>query len=367
MSDRIYVGTKKGLFTLARRSGGWAVDTVDFLGDSVTQHLHDPRDGALYAVLTLGHFGAKLRRSDDDGKTWTECGVPVYPEGATYATHEGKDKPASLTEIWELVPGGPDEPGVLWAGTIPGGLFRSADRGATWQLNEGLWNRAERSQWFGGGKDSPGIHSVCVDPRDSKKVHVGISCGGVWMTADGGANWESRAKGMRAEYMPPDRQYDPNIQDPHRLAQCPANPEAMWVQHHNGMFVSRDGGREWHELTGVKPAVFGFAVAVHPRDAKRAWFVPAKKDECRVPVDGKVVVNRTSDGGKTFETLTKGLPQEHAYDLVYRHALAVDATGERLVMGSTTGGVWTSEDGGDSWRRLPASLPPVWSARFAAR
>jgi hypothetical protein len=187
------------------------------------------------------------------------------------------------------------------------------------------------------------------------------------MTSDGGTTWESRAKGMRAEYMPPDRQYDPNIQDPHRLAQCPANSEALWVQHHNGIFVSRDGGREWHELTDVKPAVFGFAVAVHPRDGNRAWFVPAKKDECRVPVDGKLVVNRTSDGGKTFETLTKGLPQEHAYDLVYRHALAIDATGERLVMGSTTGGVWTSEDGGDSWRRLGASLPPVWSVRFGAR
>jgi photosystem II stability/assembly factor-like uncharacterized protein len=149
--------------------------------------------------------------------------------------------------------------------------------------------------------------------------------------------------------------------------QCPADPEALWVQHHNGMFVSRDGGGEWAELTDVKPAVFGFGVAVHPRDGNRAWFVPATKDECRVPVDGRLVVTRTSDGGKTFEALTRGLPQEHCYDLVYRHALAVDATGERLVMGSTTGGVWTSEDGGDSWRRLPASLPPVWSVRFAAR
>src|SRR4051812_26915789 len=339
MSDRIYVGTKKGLFTLGRKAGGWAVDTIDFLGDSVTQSLHDPRDGTLYAVLTLGHFGAKLRRSGDDGKTWDECAVPVYPAGATFSAREGPPKPASLSEIWELVPGGPDEPGVLWAGTIPGGLFRSADRGATWQLVEGLWNREERKQWFGGGKDSPGIHSVCVDPRDSKKVHVGISCGGVWMTADGGATWETRAGGMRAEYMPPDLQFDPDIQDPHRLAQCPGDPEALWVQHHNGIFKSNDGGREWSELKDVSPAGFGFGVAVHPRDGNRAWFVPAKKDECRVPVDGKLVVTRTDDGGKTFQTLRTGLPQENCWDLVYRHALAVDATGERLVMGSTTGGV----------------------------
>jgi len=170
---------------------------------------------------------------------------------------------------------------------------------------------------------------------------------------------------MRAEYMPPDLQFDPNIQDPHRLAQCPADPDALWVQHHNGIFKSVNGGREWSEIKDVKPAVFGFAVVVHPKKPERAWFVPAKKDECRVPVDGKVVVTRTDDGGKTFATLTAGLPQENAYDLVYRHALDVDRTGERLAFGSTTGGMWTSENGGDSWRRLPASLPPVFSVRFA--
>src|SRR5438034_9950344 len=119
MSNRIYVGTKKGLFTLGRKPGGWAVDKIDFLGDSVTQHLHDPRDGSLYAVLTLGHFGAKLRRSTDGGTTWEECAVPVYPEGATIPVRDKPPKPASLIEIWELVPGATKEPGVLWAGTMP--------------------------------------------------------------------------------------------------------------------------------------------------------------------------------------------------------------------------------------------------------
>jgi hypothetical protein len=366
MSDRIYVGTRKGLFTLARNSDGWSISKIDFLGEPVTQHLHDPRDGTLYAVLTLGHFGAKLRRSADGGKTWDECGVPVYPPGATFPVRDSEPKPASLTEIWALEAGGPDEPGVLWAGTIPGGLFRSADRGTTWQLVDSLWNREERSKWFGGGKDQAGIHSVCVDPRDSRKVHVGISCGGVWLTSDGGANWEVRSKGMRAEYMPPDLAYDPNIQDPHRLVQCPAAPETLWVQHHNGIFRSRDAGGEWTEITGVKPAVFGFAVVVHPKNPDRAWFVPAKKDECRVPVDGRLVVNRTDDGGKTFDTLTDGLPQEHCYDIVYRHALDIDASGERLAFGSTTGNVWVSENGGDAWRKVPGMLPLVYSVRFAA-
>ena len=110
---------------------------------------------------------------------------------------------------------------------------------------------------------------------------------------------------------------------------------------------------------------FGFAVAAHPEDASTAWFVPAVKDECRVPVDGRVVVARTNDGGRSFDVLREGLPQEHAYDLVYRHALDVDERGRRLAMGSTTGGLWISENAGDSWDLFSAHLPPIYQVRFA--
>src|SRR5213079_1720925 len=109
----------------------------------------------------------------------------------------------------------------------------------------------------------------------------------------------------------------------------------------------------------IRPSKFGFAVAAHPRDPDTAWFVPAVKDERRIPHDGKVVVARTRDGGANFEVLRNGLPQRHAYDLVWRHALAVDCTGERLAFGSTTGGLWTSGDAGESWIALEARLPPV--------
>ena len=74
---------------------------------------------------------------------------------------------------------------------------------------------------------------------------------------------------------------------------------------------------------------------------------------------------RTRDGGGSFDVLKKGLPQHHAYDLVWRHALAVDSSGERLAFGSTSGGLWISEDGGDSWTTPEARLPPIAVVRFA--
>ena len=139
----------------------------------------------------------------------------------------------------------------------------------------------------------------------------------------------------------------------------------MWTQHHNGVFRSSDGGRQWQHLPAARPSGFGFAVAAHPGDPKTAWFVPAIKDERRIPVDGKLVVSRTRDGGETFEVLDRGLPSP-SFDLVYRHGLDVDRAGRRLAMGSTTGGLWLSEDGGDSWRTLSVHLPPIYAVRFGS-
>jgi hypothetical protein len=364
VTNTLLVSTRKGLFSVERANGKWSVAGTAFLGDNVALASVDPRDGAWYAVLDLGHFGNKLQRSTDRGHTWKECAVPAYAEGDQVVTGDGKPPiPATLRLVWALEAGGADQPGRLWAGTIPGGLFRSDDHGASWQLVRSLWDMEERKQWFGGGFDQPGIHSICVEPGDARMLRIGISTAGIWGSNDDGASWHQCAQGMRAEYMPPERAHDPNVQDVHRLVQCREQPHVFWAQHHNGVF--RNDGGDWREITNVAPSVFGFAVAVHPRDADTVWFVPAIKDERRIPVDGKVVVARTRDGGRSFEVLRNGLPQNNAYDLVLRHALAVDASGDRLAFGSTTGGVWISEDQGDRWATLDARLPPVYAVTFA--
>lgn len=361
MGQKLRVATRKGLFTLKQERDRWTIGEPAFLGDPVSMMLDDPRDGTLYAALNLGHFGVKLRRSRDDGATWDELEGPVYPpqpEGV-----EGS--PWKLVQIWALEPGTKDEPGVLWAGTIPGGLFRSDDHGTTWRLIRSLWDRPERLEWGGGGYDHPGIHSIVVDPRNGKQVTVGISTGGVWQTENGGETWRNIAHGMRAGYMPPDQAGDPNAQDPHRVVASPVEPDTLWTQHHSGIFHRAKGAAQWSEITTSPISNFGFAVAVHPVDPNTAWFVPAQSDQKRVPVNGRMVVNRTRDGGKSFETLVAGLPQVACYDLVYRHGLDVDASGQRLAMGSTSGGLWVSSDQGDSWDCAAANLPPIYAVRFA--
>ena len=60
----------------------------------------------------------------------------------------------------------------------------------------------------------------------------------------------------------------------------------------------------------------------------------------------------------------EGLPQQDAYHLVYRHALAVSGDGNTLAMGSTTGGLWVSGDAGDTWYCISRDLPPIAVVRL---
>lgn len=376
MSGRFYVATRKGLFTVERTAAGrdsaWQIAQAAFVGDNVTLCLPDPRDGRVYAALDHGHFGCKMHASADGGATFQEIAAPAYPPmPAGYvepANPMNNNRPIPWTTklIWALAAGGAAEPGRLWAGTLPGGLFTSPDHGKSWELVRSLWDDPRRREWFGGGADLPGIHSICVDPRDSRRLTIGISCGGVWQTPDAGQTWRLRAKGMRAAYMPPEQQFNENVQDPHCLVQCPSSPDRFWVQHHNGVFRSVDDSATWTEIADVQPSAFGFAVAVHPRDAERAWFVPAMSDEKRTTVGGQVVVARTTDGGRSFDVLRRGLPQQHAYDITFRHALDIAAQGDCLAFGSTTGSLWVSEDQGETWQTVSTHLPPVYCVRFAA-
>ncbi len=78
MSDRLLVATRKGLFDIRSKRKRWQIANVSFLGVPVTMCLSDPRDGTVHAALDHGHFGAKMHRSSDDGKTFEEIPAPSF-------------------------------------------------------------------------------------------------------------------------------------------------------------------------------------------------------------------------------------------------------------------------------------------------
>lgn len=394
MSDRILLGTRKGTLLIHRDGGRWRPGPLAHAGVSIAFAACDPRDGTLWSSLDHGHWGPKLSRSKDGGATWEQAPSIAYPEGARFVaqqlplpdddgaapTARGPEyRDAKLLKTWFIAFGTSDQPGTIYAGTIPGGLFTSRDGGESWELQRPLWNHESRggdlfageatseNRWGGTpaavayGEFAPGIHSIVVDPRDPKHLYVAVSSAGVLETTDGGASWHSRNVGLVNDYLPPGTEWG---HDPHYLTACASQPERMWQQNHCGVFFSDDGARSWRKVSRPDVAVhFGFPIAVDAKDGRTAWVVPATSDMSRVAVEGGVFVARTTDGGESWKTFREGLPQEHAYDIVYRHAL--DASGDRVCFGSTTGNVYLSEDRGESWQCLGHNFPPVHSVRFA--
>lgn len=393
MSDQLILGTRKGTLLVDRVNGQWKARPIAHAGMSISYAARDPRDGTLWAAMDHAHWGPKLSRSRDGGATWEHMSQLVYPPGARFveqhlpsptddpnAEHPTTYKNAALLKVWTLAFAGPDQPGVIYAGTLPGGLFTSRDSGDTWDLNLPLWNHESRggdlfvgdattrNQWGGTpaaiayGEFVPGIHSVVVDPRDPDHLLVAVSSAGVVETRDGGRTWQSRNRGMVNDYMPDGASEWGH--DPHFVTLCPGSPDHLWQQNHCGVFHSDDGARSWRRVSRADVAVhFGFPIAADDKDGRTAWVVPAKADSERMSIEGGLFVARTTDGGETWTKFREGLPQEHAYDIVYRHAL--DARGDRVCFGSTTGNVYLSEDRGETWRCVGSNFPPVHSVRFA--
>ena len=366
MSKKILVGTSKGLVVFENKQGDWKIANVHFLGLPVStiykmpSSIGNENSETWWVGLAHRHWGQKLHYSNDEGKTWLTVAPPKYPSDAIIK--EGKS--ATLKKIWSMSHAGNDNPNGLWVGTEPGGLFYSNDNGQNFELVKGLWNhpsRKKQNQWFGAGRNFPFIHSIVVDPRDSQHVYIAVSCAGVFETKDGGKNWSPCNQGLKATYLP-----NPNVEvghDPHLLLACAANPDVLWQQNHCGIFRSIDGGKNWKDISdnnGI--ANYGFALAIDHENTERAWVIPAISDEVRVAHGLALSVCRTNDGGETWEVFRNGLPQEHCFDIVFRHSLARDKN--EMVFGTTTGNLYFSENDGEDWICLSSNLARVEGVVF---
>ena len=354
MSNRVsvLVGTSKGAFILdgdtARRDwrlrgplcDGWPVNDISV----------EPGTGALLAAGSSPWFGPAVWRSDDHGATWTHSS-----EGLSY----GDDGP-KVTRIWNVTAAR----GTVYAGVEPAGLFRSADGGRTWQHVEGLTNHPSRPEWQP-GNGGLCLHSIVPHPDDPDRMWVGASAVGVFETRDGGASWETRNRGVRADFNPePDPEFGHCV---HKVVLAADAGGHLYQQNHCGVYRSFDGGRQWQEITAGLPSEFGFVMAAHPRDPLTAWTIPlTTPDQGRLMPDASAAVWRTSDGGDTWVRFGDGLPQEGAYLGVLREAMAVDRLDPvGVYFGTSTGQLYGSADEGRTWSLLADHLPPIWSVEAA--
>jgi photosystem II stability/assembly factor-like uncharacterized protein len=355
VSERVevLVGTKKGAFILesdaARQQ--WRV-RGPFCETWPIHHFARANDGTLYAGGGNAWYGPSVWRSEDDGETWTQSS-----RGLTY----GDDQP-KITTIWNITPSADSK--TLYAGVEPAGLFRSDDRGESWTHVGGLREHPSRPEWVPGAGGLI-LHSIALDPTNPDHMWVGISSVGAFETTDGGATWDTRNKGVRADFYPgPPPDFGQCV---HKLHIDPSNPERLFQQNHCGVYRSEDGGSTWIEITGDLPSDFGFPLSIHPNNPATLWVIPHTGPEAgRHMIGGHAAVWRSRDRGESWQQLDAGLPSENAYVTVLREAMGTDRLDPGGVyFGTSTGQVFGSADEGDHWQLIADFLPPVWSVEAA--
>lgn len=404
MSRRVIllVGTKKAgfIYTSDERRHKWEISDPILPGWTFYHMAADLRGGKprLYAAANHWAWGRSVAKSADLGKTWdyrsenlafpADMRSPNPGPGPHGTPGEWQHTPPGVIgNVWHVAPGHEEQPGAVFAGTQPAGLFRSEDWGHSWQPVEGINRHPTRQYWTGTGGGDSCIHSIQVDPRDPQRIFLCVAAGGSFVSNDGGQTWElithsavatnSMSRQVLAQMaaqmpelfaeLPADK--DPaGLDELHRMRLDPKDPDRIWGQAHWGVFRSDDGGRSWQDVTEGLPSFHGFPIAVTKRHPDAVFVVPLDygQDNFRV-APGQLAVYRTRDSGQTWERLTKGLPGPSDYQSVYREGLDTDGLDpEGVYLGTSNGEVYYGAEGGEHWTRLPGTLPPVLSVTAVA-
>jgi photosystem II stability/assembly factor-like uncharacterized protein len=379
------------MYTAGEGRETWEIAGPLLLGSTVHSVAVDQRRDPVRILAACNHWawGRAVARSDDMGTTWEQrtpgLSFPADAEGVPNfnfdAAGDLADRgPLSVENVWALTPGLPEQPGLVWAGSQPAGLFRSDDWAESWQPVDSLNYHADRRYWYPTGGGASSLHSIEADPRDALRLYVSISSGGTYVTEDGGKTWRNCAR--RAIPTSPEARemtesmaggpfevpegVDPIAADEfHKFRMDPKQPDRLWGQGHVGVFRSDDRGETWEDVTKGLPSFFGFPIAVTKRHPDQVFVVPIEfKDHNSRLSLGQFTVYRTRDAGATWEPLTNGLPGPHDYQSAYRDATDTDGLSpEGVYVGTTNGELYFGREGGERWERLPGTLPPILSVR----
>jgi hypothetical protein len=361
MPDRVIlcIGTKKGLFVAeaAKARRKFTLRGPFGPGVAVYTALIDTRGGTrIYASSCNPFFGMKLLRSTDLGKSFKETkSAPAFPQ----------DDGRALANIWSLEPG--DGKKDLWCGVEPAALFRSSNHGDSWEMVGGISNHEHARQWH------PGNGGLCLHTivREGSHVHLGISTGGHYMSADGGKSFAPANRGVGAGFVPDP--YPEFGQCVHKIAGHKDAPGRLYMQNHGGwperpgigVLRSDDHGQTWRSIAEGLPSDFGFPIVVHPHDPDTVYVMPLEGPTRACPA-GAPAVWRSQNGGGSWKRLGRGLPKKESFFTVLRDALDIDELASpALYFGTTTGQFWIGHDGGEDWTCLFGSLPPIHCVKVA--
>ena len=363
---QILLGTRKGTYVVegnARRTS-WNVGPPAHVGEEVYHVIADPRHpGSLYAAVNNGFWGPAVHRSRDGGRTWKEVATPLLPRTRNRPNPMEASAPAPkpVANLWHIEPGHPSEPKTLYLGADPHLLFRSPDLGASWEPLDSINEHPARKDWAPGAGGAC-LHTILVDPRDPKRMYIGLSAVGTFRTENGGDSWVPTNRGVLAPFLPD--KHPETGQCVHHVAPDARDPDTFYRQDHGGMYVSHDRMDHWIRIGRPLGDDFGFAVASPPAAPGRAYFVRLNGRD-RTTGTGYFQVQEWNDDRKRWRALVRPNAFPSSFG-VHREGISTDDLDPPgIYIGTTTGQLFVSPNAGKSWQQIPFAFPGIHSVGVA--
>lgn len=204
------------------------------------------------------------------------------------------------------------------------------------------------------------IVEIAVDPVDRSTWYVAAASGGVWKTENAGVTWQPIFDDY-GSYSIGTVAVDPNDRFTVWVGTGENNSQRS-VGYGDGLYRSIDGGRSF-EKVGLEESEHIARIFIDPRDSKRV-FVAAQGPLWRDGGDRGVF--RTTDGGETWENVltidehtgvTDLVVDPRNPDVMYAASYQRRRHVWTLINGGPGSGIWKTEDGGDTWRKINRGLP----------
>ena len=345
------IGTRKGLW-LARSDEdreSWEVDGPQFLMNEIYSCAIDTRRDQTAAArrrdeLALRAAGVPLRRPRRHLGRDAQRRDPL-PRGHRRRARAGVAARA----------GPPAEPDVVYAGTQPSALFRSEDRGETFEMVRSLLGPpAPRGVGCRLRRRRRSTRS-CRTTTTPSSMTVAMSTGGVYQTRDGGSSWHPPTSASRPTSCPTRGRSSASACT--RWPRTLTVPERMYPQNHHGVYRTDDGGRQWVSIADGLPSDFGFPIVVDPNDADTVYVFPLVADGERIPPEAKPRVWRSADARRVLDRARQRAARGRLLLRVMRDAM-MPTTGARP---ASTSAPATARSSPATTRPTPGSRSPSTS------
>ncbi len=334
MESILYIGTESGVIT-ARSADGkhwevaerglrkWDVPEVAVSRESPNK-------------VFAGTRGDGVWVSEDFGKTWKK---PCYGK-------RGPGKVKSLTID-------PHNPSRLYAGGEPIDIWVSEDEGKNWQRFESVWDDPFIATVpYPVSTVEPHVRDITIDPADENIIYAALQVGYIIKSTDRGKTWTLLNKDLDC--------------DVHTIALDPRDRSRILVSTggHDArlgkapgraLYESTDAGKTWVPMAMNFKEEYSIPLVFDPFDPSRVYSAIANGQPGqwrRRDSGAESTVIRSTDGGRSWEKLEGAI--ERAY---FPEAIVADDTVKGGVIAACRNGDFhASDDGGDSWRKLPLDL-----------